>query len=230
MNCHSVRGWLSAHLDERLPEAEREHLLLHLDECRECSLVFEQMLRVQDAMRRLPALTPPPHLASMLRVMASRERVRRLVLRSPAAVLASLAARARLWVDNLMRPVAVPLAGGLISAIILFSMLVPSILFHRSLTDDVPLAALYREAAVTTPAPFGFEGDDFILEVTVDQKGRMVDYSITDGERLIHNPRLRRAVENYMLFTRFSPATAFGQPTLGKVTVSFSRYQFNVGS
>jgi len=193
-------------------------------------LALEQTLRVRNALRRLPVLSPPPQLAGVLRVMASHERMRRLALGSPAAVLTHWGDRLRLWADNLMRPLALPLAGGLISAIVLFAMLVPSMLFQRSLANDVPLVGLYREAAVATPAPFGFDADHFILEVTVDRQGRMVDYSITDGDRLIHKTRLRRAIENYVLFTGFSPATAFGQPVYGKVTVSFSRYQYNVGS
>jgi len=230
MDCHNVRIWLSAHLDGQLSEAEEQHVLKHVEECRQCALALRQTLRVSSAVRGLPALTPPAELTHRLRVMASRERARRLLLSSPAAVLSRLRDRARLLADHLMRPVALPMAGGLISALILFSVLVPSMLFRHSLGEDVPLVGLYREAAVTTPAPFGFDADHFILEVTVDHNGRMVDYSIADGERLMHNPRLRRAIENYMLFTGFSPATAFGQPTYGKVTVSFSRYWFNVGS
>lgn len=230
MNCYSVRRALSLHLDGRLSETDRERLLLHLEECRDCALAFEQMLRVRQAMRRLPVLSPPAQLTSILRVLASRERARRLAHSSAAAWLAHWGERIRLWADNLMRPVALPFAGGLISAIVLFSVLVPSMLFHRSLSNDVPLERLYREATVASPAPFGFGDDHFILEVTVDRNGRMVDYTIAEGEELMRNPRLRRAVENYMLFTGFSPAKAFGQPTYGKVTVSFSRYRFNVGS
>lgn len=230
MNCHRVRRGLSEHLDGRLSSAERELLVSHLNQCRDCALIFQQMLRVRKAMKALPVWRPPAQLTSVLRVVASRERVRRVVRSSPAAWAAYLGGRMRLWVDNLMRPVALPFAGGLISAIILFSMLVPSILFHRAVANDVPLYGLYREATVASPAPFGFGEDNFILEVTVDRNGRMVDYSIADGEELIRNPRLRRAIENYVLFTGFSPARTFGQPTFGKVTVSFSRYQFNVGS
>lgn len=230
MNCQNVRLWLSAHLDGQLSDEEQQRVREHMAQCRECALAFDQTLRISSAVRNLPALAPPAELTHRLRVMASREYARRLLLGSPAAVLSELRDRVRLWVDQLMRPVALPMAGGLISALILFSVLVPSMLFRQSLGNDVPLVSLYREAAVATPAPFGFDADHFILEVTVDHNGRMVDYSIADGDRVMHNPRLRRAIENYVLFTGFSPAKAFGQPTYGKVTVSFSRYSFNVGS
>lgn len=230
MNCQNVRLWLSAHLDGQLSDDLEQRVHEHLAECRECALAFDQTLRISSAVRRLPVLAPPAELTHRLRVMASRECARRLLLGSPAAALAELRDRMRLWVDHLMRPLALPMAGGLISALILFSVLVPRMSFRHSLGNDVPLLSLYREAAVATPAPFGFDADHFILEVTVDQNGRMVDYSVADGDRVMHNPRLRRAIENYVLFTGFSPAKAFGQPTYGKVTVSFSRYSFNVGS
>jgi len=230
MNCQNVQHSLSAHLDGWLREEEQRHVLLHLAQCRECALVSEQLERVQAALKELPAQTPPPELISVLRVTASRERARRLVRSSPAARLEYISERLRLWVDNLMRPVALPFAGGLISAIVLFSMLVPSILFHRSQANDVPLVALYREATISESAPFGFNDDDFVVEVMVDPQGRMVDYSITEGPSLIKNPELRRSIENKLLFTSFNPATAFGRPTSSKIFVSFSRSSINVGS
>lgn len=230
MNCQQVRAWLSEYVDGRLPEAEHRLVASHLEECWTCASACEQTQRLREALRRLPALAPPPELTSALLVIASRERVRRLAWSSPQSLAAHVIDRAKLWAENIMRPVALPVAGGLVSALILFSMLVPSVLFLRSPGNDVPLVGLVQEAAVATPAPFGFEAGDFILEVTVDRHGRMVDYSIADGQRLIENPRLRRSIENYVLFTGFRPATAFGQPTYGKVTVSFSRYRFDVGS
>ncbi|MGC8792417.1 MAG: anti-sigma factor family protein [Bryobacteraceae bacterium] len=230
MNCQHVQRSLSEYVDGRLEEAEHLHVGSHLEECAECAARYRQMLRVRQALQKLPALAPPPELTTALLVLASRERVRRMAYASAGALAAHLWDRARLWAENIMRPVALPAAGGLLSAIILFAMLVPSVLFHHAPGNDVPLVGLVQEAAVATPAPFGFEGGDFILEVTVDRQGRMVDYTITEGDRIMENPRLRRSIENYVLFTGFRPATTFGQPTYGKVTVSFSRYRFDVGS
>ncbi|MCS7316095.1 MAG: zf-HC2 domain-containing protein [Bryobacterales bacterium] len=230
MNCRQVRARFSELLDGRLSETERRLVASHLEECWSCAAACEQTRRLRETLRKLPALAPPPELTSALLVMASRERARQLAWRTPQALAGHLADRLRLWAENIMRPVALPVAGGLVSALILFSMLVPSVLFLRSPGKDVPLVGLVQEATVATPAPFGFEAGDFTLEVTVDRQGRMVDYSIAEGHRLIENPRLRRSIENYVLFTGFRPATAFGQPVYGKVTVSFRRYRFDVGS
>jgi hypothetical protein len=186
---------------------------------------------VARALKNLPVFSPPEELSTRLYVMASRERMRRLSNSSPAAALRHYGERVRLWMDNLMRPLALPFAGGLLSALLLFSMLVPNILMHRyPSTNDVPIG-LYTEATVKTISPFGFNDDDFVVEVSVDGQGRMVDYSIAaHGQHLTNDPELRRSLENNLLFTEFTPATAFGQPTFSKIFLSFYRSHINVKS
>lgn len=228
MNCHSVQRSLSAFLDGWLTEAERRPMLQHLARCPDCALVFARMQRIRAALKTLPVRPAPPELTSILRVMASHYRAGRMYGTSPAAVFSYLADRARLFADNLMRPLALPFAGGVLSAIVLFSMFVPSIVFRRSYVNDVPIASLSQEASVRSFAPFGFKEADFVLEVTVDPRGRMVGYSLRDG--VMEDQELRRSIENNLLFTGFYPATTFGQPRSGKIVVSFSRKQIDIGS
>lgn len=230
MTCRSVQNSLSAQLDGRLPEEIRRGFEGHLARCEECALAYEQLLEVRQALRELPVLSPPEHLSVALRVMASRERQRRLRWRSLSSALADWGAGVRLWLDNLMRPVALPLAGGLISALLLFSVLVPSIVFSRHpIPRDVPIS-IFTEAALKFQSPFGFNNDDFVLEVLVDEKGFMVDYSVAEGQDLALDPQLRRSIENNLLFTEFQPATTFGYPQSSKMFVSFKRSHFNVKS
>ena len=54
---------------------------------------------------------------------------------------------------------------------------------------------------------------DCLIEVTVDNQGRMNNYRVLNGQR--HPPELRRHIENSLLLTQFKPATSFGQPTAG---------------
>src|SRR3974390_3187411 len=90
--------------------------------------------QVVQALRSLPRLRPPAKLNSSLRVIASRE-VQRLVRGRSLTRMD----RFRLSFDNLMRPLALPFAGGVFSAVILFSMwVVPSYPVRASSTFDVP--------------------------------------------------------------------------------------------
>ena len=235
MNCQIVQQLLSAHLDGWLTEEERRHVLLHLARCQECAITAAQLRRTRAAVRALPIRTPPAELTSVLRVMASREWARRRLRTNPKALLAYMHDRLRLWADNLMRPVALPLAGGLVSAVLLFAMLVPSIVFRPNLANDIPIIGLYwgvcREATVTASPLFSSIDDDFVLEVMVDEQGRMMDYTVTEGApSFARNVELRRSIENKLLFTEFAPSLMFGQPTSSRIYVPFQKRRINVGS
>lgn len=227
MNCQTVQHSLWAHLDGQLPEKDTRSVLLHLAGCRDCLLLSQQFSRLRGALRELPAHQPPEELTVNLRVMASREIQRRSHRLAPwAAFVAWLST----WAEPLTRPVALHFAGGFVSAMLLFAMLAPNFVLARTGKTDVPIS-LFTQAAVKYGMPFGFNDDDFIIEVVVDGRGQMVDYYIARGPSLVKNPELRRSIENYLLFsTEFEPATAFGAPTYGRIFVTFNRDHVNVKS
>src|SRR5262249_25381830 len=93
------------------------------------------------ALTSLPARTRPAGLTTSLRVLASqqaqRARRRRLSMGFSAA-LAVWVDRVRFWCDDLMRPLALPFAGGVLSAVGLFSIwLLPTYPLH---TNDLVLS------------------------------------------------------------------------------------------
>jgi len=177
------------------------------------------------ALGDLPRRVPPASLSSSLRVLASRERDR--VERGSKQALAD---RAQLFFDNLMRPMALPFAGGIVSAVVLFSMwVIPTYPLRGSSTTDVP-TTLYTQAAVKQTGPVAATGD-VVLDVTVeplpDGTGRMVDYQILAGN-VANNEALRRSIETFLIFTVFQPATSLGQPVLGKIRLSLQSSQIDV--
>jgi hypothetical protein len=138
----------------------------------------------------------------------------------------SLRARLRYWrgrlklhVDNLMRPLALPFAGGLISALCLFGMLVPTLNTRRHNQSDVPIP-IYTGPSLEDMAPFTFSNEEMLIEFSVNEKGQITNYSIPHGEA---STKLESNLANVVLFASFTPATLFGQPTSGKVLVSFRR-------
>ncbi len=184
------------------------------------------MARVKDALGKLPAAAPPPHLASMLRVVASQERNRRLAWSQP---FKHAGERVQLWMDNLMRPLALPFAGGLVSAVLLFGMLIPCFGFQRDFGSyDVPLDFLFTSPAVRSQNSLGIStSDDVVLRVVTDVQGKAIDYTIVSGPK---DYETKREIENKLLFMEFKPATAFGSPTFGELYLTFSRDQVNVKS
>lgn len=175
------------------------------------------------ALRALPMRVAPVGLTTSLRVIASRERQRR----ASASRFCAWRERWELFVGNLMRPFALPLAGGVFSAVALFSMLVPTYPLRAGGGADVP-TMLTTEVGVNRTASIHVSDDDVIVDVTVDGQGRMIDYTILSGGSALTNVRTRRRLEAALLFTEFTPATAFGMPMAGKMRLSLRNSRIDV--
>jgi hypothetical protein len=131
-------------------------------------------------------------------------------------------------VENVMRPVALPFAGGLFSAIVLFSMwVVPTYSVRASSTYDIP-TMLSTEAEIKGANPVSAANGDIVIDVNVDDQGKMIDYKIVSGEHLVQEQGLRRRLENMLLFTEFVPATSFGRPTPARMRLSLHAFQVDV--
>jgi hypothetical protein len=180
------------------------------------------------ALGSLPARVPPAGLTTSLRVIASRERQRHLRSRTLAGIFSTWRDRVSLFTNNLMRPLALPFAGGVFCAVVLFSMLVvPTYPVRANSSFDVP-TMLTTEATVKDMGPIRIAGDDTVVDVTIDGQGRMIDYTIVSGHCILRSESLRRSLENALLFAEFTPATAFGQPTSGKMRLSLRASHIDV--
>ena len=167
--------------------------------------------KLGQVLRGLPSRRPPEGLTTSLRVLASRDRAVRVLSRRQ---------RVEQWCSNLqfslnqlMRPLALPAAGGFLSAVALFgTLLVPTYPLRANGGYDVP-TVLTTEAAILGMVPVGIgSGGEAVVDVTIDDQGRMVDYKVVSGIAVMDNVTLRRRLENTLLFTQFIPATYFGQP------------------
>ncbi len=226
MSCNRVQETASRLLDLQLPIGDREDVLAHLGRCRECAAHCESIHNLREELRSLAAPNIPPELSEKLRVLASHERARQLTRVSVAARLEHWMGRAQLWFDNLMRPVALPIAGGLVSALVLFSMLVPNLSFAHNFSDQSffthpvglvveqvgsvvkPMGSLFR----IEPADAEIPSEGNVVLLTIDATGRVSDYSVARG-------KLTPDLKNIIMFSQFLPATVLGLPTTGKVKV-----------
>ena len=180
------------------------------------------MEQIRGTLRALPVHSPPRELATRLRILASRERLRNSRRNNLSATLAFWLDHTRLWMNNLMRPLAIPAAGGLFAAVILFSMMAPALTVNRRPASDVP-SALATEATLQSSLPVGLGDEEIVIDVVMDERGDVVDYSIPKGQLWFSNPAIRKNVESTLVFTRFTPATIFGQPLAGKTRIRFVR-------
>jgi hypothetical protein len=237
MGCERVQERISWFLDRRLAAAEREEVSAHLKSCPSCSAHLHSIESVREALRGLNQPPVPIALATRLRVLASHERARQLARASVSTRLQHWAASASLLFDNLMRPLAVPFAGGILTALLLFGMLVPKLSFHHNFADDQQLwttsapGGRLVESLPGYGAPTWFwtgnspepwldsttpvvDGDDTVLVLTIDATGRVSDYSVNRGQ-------LTPEMQSIILFSQFTPATQYGRPTSGKASIVF---------
>ena len=229
MECNKVQRVLPGYCDDALPRAQSQDVRSHLANCHQCANESQRYERVRSALRGLPPVPPPDYLLTSLRVLASRERARRLLAPKLPSFLASWVMRIRFEVSVMMRPFALPMAGGLASALILFALVAPSFAVPaHSKIADVP-TVLSTGATFVGMGPFGFTGDDITLYLSVDSRGSITGYSSPDGQQeWLNDPAVRRSVENALLFARISPGTTFGRPTSGTVRIMLRRSLIDV--
>lgn len=211
MKCSKVRTSLSAMHDRRLREPECAEIAQHLAGCADCQCRERELRFVSLALREMPAQRPPVDLTYRLRVLASHERVRMMTGNGWWL-------RIQFTVHQILKPLAVPAAGGFFASLLFFAILAPSFTVHANTTNDVPVG-LYTPASIVNPSPFAFDGQDVTLELTIDETATVSDYSVCGG-KLSKDEML--AIANFLLFSSFKAATAFGQPVTSKMLLNIS--------
>src|SRR2546423_4355544 len=139
MSCKSVQRSLSSMLDGRLADAEHARVEAHLAGCRECAGYANDTRVLRSELRNLPPVGVPASVTMQLRVIASREIAR--------ATRFGWFDRVRLAMTNVLRPLAMPAAGGLFASVLMFALLVDALTFHINGRTDVSLG-LYTQVSV----------------------------------------------------------------------------------
>ena len=234
MSCENVQERISLLLDCNLPAGELEYVLAHLDACGKCGDRFESMQYMRASLRDMARPPVPAALSTKLRVMASHERARRIARKNLSTRLAHWVTATRLAFDNMMRPFAVPVTGGLLSAFVAFSVLFPTLSFRHSHSYEPPLAVAETDVqwgdpdgkllgatadhARLLPGSALIDGNEVSLTLLIDERGRVEDFYLSGGE-------LTDEMASLIMFSQFAPATVSGQPTWGLKQVVFTRHR-----
>lgn len=228
IDCKTFAVWCEDLNDRELDPVWKQSMLDHQSACPACADVALATSHQRRAVHSLPVRNVPVDLAVGLRVVASKELAKRRARKDFAARVTGWKTIARDWLREMWRPVGVPTAGGLASACVLFSALMPNFALEAGTAADVP-APWFQQAEVGALSPFGVNLEQITLDVRIDQTGRVIDYSVPSGETAwTKNAAMRRAVENNLLFMQFQPAKFFGQPAGDKVRITIRRSQVDV--
>ena len=82
---------------------------------------------------------------------------------------------------------------------------------------DAPLG-VRTEVMVDDYSPFAANTEDLIVEVSVNEKGVVTDFSVPGGKM---DKAQMLQLGNLVLYSSFKPATAYGKPVPGKLVVAF---------
>jgi hypothetical protein len=229
VSCDFVRDHLAAYVDEALEAGEALAIGRHAAECAVCRVRIAEHRRTVAGLKSLGRVFAPPEVGTQLRVIASQEHCRRQRWRSGAAFYRWLRDEVSLQLNNVMKPFAIPVAGGLTAASLVFSMIVSSYpVGGRTLNaaDDVPMP-VYTAAVFKGMVPLDFARRDVIVDLVIGPQGRVLDYRVVGADG-VQDTEFRRSIENILLFTEFQPATSFGQRVAGRVRISFQSGRIDV--
>ena len=217
MNCSVAQKLMSSYIDGCVSRRELAEMNEHVNACQACGARLASVHRTQALVGTLGRKVAPPDLALKLRVALSQEM---------ANSRRSRWERLRVRWDNAFNATMVPATAGLVTTLIIFGVLI-SFLYPAQVraSNDVP-TVLYTPAQLRS-TPFELTGvanaESLVVEAYVGPDGRLQDYRILsapeDAEAIL--PQLK----NMLIFTTFQPATAFGQPTTGRVILTFSKVQ-----
>jgi hypothetical protein len=224
MNCRQAERHLPGYLDGGNSPANHAALREHLTTCEGCQLQIERYRRLSICLANVHIAAPPADLALRIRIRASQQV-------TPAARLRKVWSTASLTFENILKPLAVPATGGILTALLVFVLITHNILVgvpFGIVPNDLPLN-LVQPARLESLAPFplpgssgslGGEAVPLLLEATLNAQGQVVSYRILAGP---NDQAVQRQIDQVMMFSRFRPETSFGRPQAGgRVLLSFS--------
>jgi Putative zinc-finger len=224
MNCGEAQRHLPGYIDGAIRSLDRARVSEHLDWCADCRQGLESFRRLSVCLAHVQPVAAPADLATRIRVEASHTR-------SFKGNLQYCWQRAKLVFENILEPLAVPATGGILTALVVFILLVQNILVGVPMgfvPGDLPLN-LVQQAQVESLAPFAVPGlissdhdpaAAVTVEATLNAQGDVVSYRIVSGHG---DAAARNQIEQVLLFSRFSPRLDFGRPTDGgRVMIGFS--------
>jgi hypothetical protein len=196
-----------------IDESVRQSIDAHLEQCRECVLHRSEARSLRSGLRHLAPVKVPQILNTRLRVLASRDRSRRLVRRDLASWLKEQRSRAKLFFDNLLRPFALPAAGGILASGLCFGVVVDNIHVPMDWENDLPIG-VSTEIAIDELSPFSCNGRDVMVQLSVDSTGHVTDYELPQAADASSDEL--QEIGNLVLYSTFSPAVRMGRRVASK--------------
>lgn len=222
-SCAAIQGSFSEYLDGAVSGHAMQEIARHIEGdgsggnagCVTCAREFAAWRTTHKAISALGPAKAPADLGLRLRLAISRERAKRSSRWSDRMSVA--------W-DNAVRPMVMQISAGVVGTIVLVGGIMLLAAPPQAVeANDEPLGAVtpphYLYSTVSPSAIEMGSATAIIVEASVDNMGRVYDYSIVSGPR---DGAVRTQVERQLLGSVYKPASVFGSPVRGRVVVTFS--------
>lgn len=208
-SCAEIRGYYSDYVDGLCSQEALRSIRFHLRYCSPCQRELDRAQILQQDLARIPR-RPLSHETDLrTRVRISHELNRN--------ILGRLVVRA----ENLARGRLLSGSVGLAAAVFCFCLIMGSEAAPVNNIPDVPLSFMTPPQVVAlAPLDFSTGGKPLVVVTYIDAGGQVVSYKVLSGQ---HSPDLMHNLDRLIYFSRFTPATAFGQPTEGAVILSLGQ-------
>jgi hypothetical protein len=197
-------------------QALAEELNSHLAVCESCRGEMEEMAQLKQWLHAMPHHAMPRELDLSIRSEYSRQ------------ASFKFSDRFSMMVENILRPLALPAAAGIVVAIICFSVLLNTLWMHPALanpSDDLQLTVRTAPRSragsyfpIVADSNSSLPDEPLLVETSVDTHGRVYSFRVLSGP---NTPPVILSLEKVLYFTVFDPATSFGRPTSSKAILSF---------
>lgn len=227
MNCSEAQQRIPGYFDGAIDAADHVRLCQHLRSCGTCREELEQYRLLTAQLASLETVPVPADLAVRIRINA-------LEFPSRWSGISRLWSRVVLSFHNIFEPLAVPATGGILTALVVFALVVESLVMGipmgRPVPNDQPLN-LVQPAELEELAPFSVStimdatdrgnAGGLMVEATVNANGEVLSYTVLSGP---HSAAVLQQIDEILLFSRFRPELSFGRPTSGgHVFLSFDQ-------
>jgi hypothetical protein len=221
LNCKTIRSSLWDYTSGLVDERDRAAIDTHLNECHECVLHRGEVRSLRSGLRSLSSPGVPQLLNTRLRVLASRDRSRKLIRRDFSSRFFELRLRARRFFDNLLKPFALPAAGGILASSLCFATVVDTLHMTPDWQNDLP-AGVSTQVAINELTPFSCQGRDVMVQLSVDARGNVTDFELPQAAHATSEEL--QEIGNLVLYSTFTPAVRLGQRVPSKQYVYISHY------
>jgi hypothetical protein len=207
---------MSPFIDSMVTNEEAARVEHHVSVCEPCQRQLQSYISMRSLVARIEAPPLPEDIVLETRVLLSHARNDNFLVRFENRL------------NNLLKPLVVPVLLGTCCTMLLFGVLLGSMASQSTVLaearlEEPPIYRLFQPVRTENPNWIRFASNDkqnfdLTIETHVGNEGRVIDYQVLSGPS---NPEVNSWIRQVLSLAQFTPATAFGKPVESRMILSF---------